>query len=781
MKKLNDFLNNPKKLNNNKKIAIQTLTGFGIGMFIFFLLLTIITYINIPQLYSSVLTTILGVLLALISLLLIFNKKYTAAKYLLALSTPYVLIASSIIVKSNGYFINIYTFLTPKFLTILFLMAPVIFFGIRQKKHLIISLLILSPIIVFFDSIHEYFGIDIQHLQVDNSFYPLFLVVISLFYAFVLLSMLFVEKSNLLYKQQIDIQKEIIEKDKEELKILVEQNNLIASNINDFVWMFDLNLKPIYVNPTCFKFTGYTEQELMNIDFKVLHTEKSYQKIIKLISQAEKQTKDESRQVITEVEYIKKDGTLITVEVIGKSVYDKNGKKTAIVGVSRDITLRKQHERELLFQSNLYKILNITSKNKPLLFILQEVLDQLLTIEGLDIKHKGLIFLTNKKGVLEIAAHTDVDALLSLCSSVKKGQCLCGKVLESKQKMFCSHVDHKHDIIPPNMKPHGHYVVPIMHNDNVLGVINIYIDVNQKKESKVETFLEAVANVLARKIISEKNKEQLKKHQIEIAQKNKFIESTLHELNQSISYAQFLQKSLMPNQETINHFFKESSVLFLPKDKVSGDFYFAHEVDNKLIFGIGDCTGHGIPGSMLASMSVEAVKYLVETSHNKHPDEILTELREVAKKRFSINLHDKRSDSMDAIMCMYDREKDKLYFSGGFLDLIIVRNNKELIEYKGTKCPVGTYPVEYSFELHEIDLQKEDVLYLSSDGYIDQFGYPEAKDKPTKFKRKRFRELLINISNLPCNEQVKILKETLNDWRKDIDQIDDVTVFIAKH
>ncbi len=770
-----------KKLENDKKLAVKLLIIFSIIIGGLFFMFTLLIFINLGTFNLASVTTGLSSLVSFLSAYLAYKEKYNISKFIIVLFPPYAITITSVIVKINFPELNnVYTFLTPKIFCIIYLMTPIIFFGVKQKKKLILSFILLSPTILFFDYFHQFFGINLANSPYIHQFYPLFVGMIFLFYFLALVSLLFFQKVNIIFRKKIEQQKQIIEKDKEELNLLVEQNALISSNINDFVWMFDLNMKVKYVSPSCFNFTGYTEEELMNIDFSKLHTKKSNQKIQQLVSTAIKE-KNKGKEVTTEIEYIKKDGTTFIAEVIGKSIFDEKGNKTAIVGVSRDITIRKEQEKELLFQANLYKILDITSKNKPLLFVLQEVLDQILTIDGLDIKHKGLIFLTNNKGELEIAAHTNVDALLSMCTTVKKGQCLCGKVLASKQKMFCSHVDHKHDIIPPNIKPHGHYVNPIIFNDKVIGVINIYIDVNQKRDPKVEAFLDAVSDVLARKIMSEKQKEVLKVQQIEILEQKKLIESNLKEINESISYAQFLQQSLIPNQETINQFFKESCVLFLPKDKVSGDFYFAHHMGDNLYFGVGDCTGHGIPGSFLAAMSIEAVKYVVETGKGQTPEILLNNLRDVAKKRFSINLQDKRTDSMDAAICMYNIKTDELYYSGGFMDLFIVRNNNEIIEYKATKNPVGTYPVEKDFELHYLDLIEGDVLYIASDGFIDQFGYQENKTKPTKFKRKRFKELLIKISHLPCDEQVKELEKTLLNWRKDIDQIDDVTIFIAKH
>lgn len=122
-------------------------------------------------------------------------------------------------------------------------------------------------------------------------------------------------------------------------------------------------------------------------------------------------------------------------------------------------------------------------------------------------------------------------------------------------------------------------------------------------------------------------------------------------------------------------------------------------------------------------MSIEAVKYAIKTNQNDMPNVILEKLRIVAKDRFSTNEYDKREDSMDAALCMYNKSEEKLYFSGGFINLLVVKDNKELIIYNATRCPIGAYPVEHDFELNEIELHKGDMIYLVSDGYGDQYGF----------------------------------------------------------
>jgi len=652
-------------INSDKSDAIKLLKVFIIGVCLIFTFLATLYYINSEGFFPPFIILFSGALTMAISYFLISKKKYLLAKFIVSVLPPYFILIASLITKSHDVFSNVYTFLTPRFLVLLYVMVPIIIFGTYQKKYLIISLLILSPNVLLFEYFHTQVGVNLVDLEYVYSFHPIFIIMSSVFLGFSFISILLFQKNNQRYRQKILKNNKKINDEKEKIAIL-------NSNLE--------------------------------------------------------------------------------------------------------------------YQSNLYKVLDIASKSKQLFFILQEVLEEIMSITSLTDERKGLIFITNTNGDLEIAAHKNVDTLFSTCSIIKKGQCLCGEVLESKKKIFCDSVGHNHTIIPEGMRPHGHYVTPILHQEDVMGVINIYIKEGEEKDQKIEDFLEGVASILSRKIVADKVEEKLKLKNIEldfsknvVEKTNLELKETYKELDESIAYAEFMQKSLIPNSETLDVYFKESGIFFSPKDRVSGDFYFAHDMGDLLYFGVADCTGHGIPGSFLAAMSTEALKSVILNLKNAKPNIILEELRIVAKERFSINFGDKRSDSMDASICMYDKKEETICFSGGFSDLIIVRGNAELIEIKGTKCPVGSYPIEPMFEIHHLKLQKGDVIYLSTDGFVDQFGHVEGREKPAKYKKKRFRELILKINHLDCKTQVEILEKTLNKWRGNLEQIDDVTVFVAKH
>lgn len=268
----------------------------------------------------------------------------------------------------------------------------------------------------------------------------------------------------------------------------------------------------------------------------------------------------------------------------------------------------------------------------------------------------------------------------------------------------------------------------------------------------------------------------------EIKARDKTLIYTLSQLNKSIDHAEYIQRTLIPNQKTLNSIFNDMSALYIPKDHVSGDFYFARKKERSVYFGIGDCTGHGVPGAFIASMSIQSILLLLDKqTEPMMPDILLEALRKTALERV-VNSETNLTDSMDAGICLYDDKSETLCFSGGFINLILLRNSKEVIEYKGTRCPVGSYPKELPYHLHTIKIEKNDIIYLASDGYFDQFGNDIKSGiiNVTKFKKKKFKEFIISICHLSSEEQTKQLKDRFYSWKGEQDQTDDVTVLVNK-
>jgi len=241
-------------------------------------------------------------------------------------------------------------------------------------------------------------------------------------------------------------------------------------------------------------------------------------------------------------------------------------------------------------------------------------------------------------------------------------------------------------------------------------------------------------------------------------------------ITDSIEYARRIQTAILPSLELfsdkIEHF-----VLFKPRDIVSGDFYWAEMVNNKHVIITADCTGHGVPGAFMSMLGVTLLNEIILTERMIRPDQILNTLRDKVIDALKQEAGSDVKDGMDMTVCVIDYERDMVQFSGANNPLYHLRQG-ELTQVKGDKMPVAIHEVMDDFSLHELDLRKGDTLYTFSDGYADQFGGPNHK----KFLVRNFRNLILSIQDLSMIEQGTRLDETFENYRKDVEQVDDVVV-----
>lgn len=244
------------------------------------------------------------------------------------------------------------------------------------------------------------------------------------------------------------------------------------------------------------------------------------------------------------------------------------------------------------------------------------------------------------------------------------------------------------------------------------------------------------------------------------------------EITDSINYAKRIQEAILPNVDFLKKKFTDGFVLYQPKDIVSGDYFYFHETEEMVYVAAIDCTGHGVPGAM---MSVIANSLLKEVFFNKKlskPDEILFALDELLFDALNKdNPEEIRYDGMDISLCAFDKTNDVLSYSGAMRP-IYVRKNNTLLEIKGSKFPLGFHHSKKDFNVHTISLEKEDAVYLFTDGYCDQFG----GDKNKKLNRKAFKELLLSISEMNADEQEAFLEYALKNWKQEEEQTDDILV-----
>ena len=262
-----------------------------------------------------------------------------------------------------------------------------------------------------------------------------------------------------------------------------------------------------------------------------------------------------------------------------------------------------------------------------------------------------------------------------------------------------------------------------------------------------------------------------------LEEKNKSLLKKNEDITDSIQYARKIQDAILPSVDAIAKNLTDAFVLYLPKDVVSGDFYWYYKKDNKLFIAAVDCTGHGVPGALMAVVGNSILKDVIVKRGIENPSEILMALDDDVNNLFQKEgSYDVMSDGMDVALAVIDLETNILSFSGAMRPLWLVRDN-EVIDIKGNRFPIGYfYGVEKSFETVELQLKKDDQIYLFSDGYADQFG--GEKDK--KFNRKKMKELLISINSMNGEEQQGFLEYALKNWRQEIVQTDDVLIIGLK-
>ncbi len=269
----------------------------------------------------------------------------------------------------------------------------------------------------------------------------------------------------------------------------------------------------------------------------------------------------------------------------------------------------------------------------------------------------------------------------------------------------------------------------------------------------------------------------------EVRNQKKKIEEAHKDITDSVRYAQRIQSAILPPIEEIKESLPEMFVLFKPKDIVSGDFYFYAKVDSTLVLAACDCTGHGVPGAFMSMIGSRLLSEIVINEKVTDAAEILNSLkRGVIKALGKAGAEGEQKDGMDMCLCVFQKGKHGTYsriqYAGAYNPLFIVRRNsanglqnKEVEEIKADLRPVGYLEgEEKSFTNHEIELNIGDSIYLMSDGYQDQFGGKRGK----KFMVKRLRKLLVSMSDRSMEEQHDIMNETIEDWKGQTNQIDDI-------
>jgi ligand-binding sensor domain-containing protein/serine phosphatase RsbU (regulator of sigma subunit) len=275
-----------------------------------------------------------------------------------------------------------------------------------------------------------------------------------------------------------------------------------------------------------------------------------------------------------------------------------------------------------------------------------------------------------------------------------------------------------------------------------------------------------------KKVLEQKVEERT----VELKESNHKLFDALHDIKDSINYAERIQRAMLPADATIQRNLPTSFILFKPRDVVSGDFYwFSHKGGIDYIAAV-DCTGHGVPGAFMSMVGSALLNEIILTKNITNPSEILALLNRGVQDALKQRENQTR-DGMDLALCAIDYANRKVQYAGANRALWIIRNSvgaNEVEEIKATKCAIGGFTDESQhYAMHEIELKANDTIYMSSDGYADQFGGTNGK----KLMTKRFKEILLGIQNQAMNMQHKTLDFEITEWMGSThEQVDDILV-----
>lgn len=257
------------------------------------------------------------------------------------------------------------------------------------------------------------------------------------------------------------------------------------------------------------------------------------------------------------------------------------------------------------------------------------------------------------------------------------------------------------------------------------------------------------------------------------------VEEINKEITDSIQYAKRIQTAILPSKKVIDQLIPDAFILYKPKAIVAGDFYWLEPTQEGVLFAAADCTGHGVPGAMVSVICNNALNRSVREYGLTDPGQILDKTRALVNAEFEKS-DDEVKDGMDIALCHLIRKEygGILKFSGANNPVWIVRKG-DLIELKGDKQPVGKYEHANPFHQKEFELEKGDTIYVFSDGYVDQFGGEQlerVKAGGKKFKAKALKSLILSFQEESMQNQLAILSKTFEDWKGDLEQVDDVCI-----
>lgn len=516
----------------------------------------------------------------------------------------------------------------------------------------------------------------------------------------------------------------------------------LINNIPDFVYIKDTELRYLLVNKALANDLNKTDQEIIGRNVSEFLTPELAEFYNKLDFQVLK-----SKQPIYNIEqkFISPQGKERWTLVSKLPLFDENNIIYAIIGISRDITEQKLKEEIII------------EKNRQFENTIQNLEDIYFRTD-----FEGNLILTSKS----IEKHFEYSI-----EEIKKIN-----IFKDLIKTLNFSADNEIETEKLTNKSFNNISVKFKIKDEKLfyGIANINIWAD--KHGVPQGFEGIITNTteithLQKELIS-KNKILNISLEITRTQKEK-LEELYNNLTDNINYARTIQFSLLPSTEILDKFFKEHFLFFEPRDIVSGDFYFVNQKEQNIYFAVGDCTGHSVTGAFLTILSISYLNQILYESNVSNTAGILNKLRSLIQQTFK-DTGSFNNNGLDISICSYNIQTKTLQFSAANQNLFIA-NNGVIKVINGDRMPIGFYYENTPFNFFDYQVSENDIVYLLSDGFTDQFTCNETQ-RLKKFGTKRLKTLLANISQMPLSEQYDFIIKTFFEWKGSEVQIDDVTV-----
>lgn len=555
----------------------------------------------------------------------------------------------------------------------------------------------------------------------------------------------FLDEDGKVY-QYLSINYDITERKKieEEIKASEEKFRNLVEQAGDAIFIIDPDVALLTeVNIAASKLLGYTREELLSLSFdQVFFPEDIAQNPLRFSKLSKERT-----SMVTERKMRRKDGTEVYTEINTGLLQGNN-----FICIVRDITERREAEEKLRRSEEMNRAM------------IENMQDGLLL---LDSELKALYQSPSGERITGYTSEERLNGtsgLMAYPDDAERVKNILQKTLDNPNVPvhFESRAIHKSGKVVWLENT----AINLLDNPSIGAVMINYSDITARV--KAENDIKELNESLELKVVQRTE---------ELYQMNTVLEHRNHEITDSINYAENIQRAILSKYEDCTRLFPQSFVLWMPKDVVSGDFYWCYSTKKYDFIAVVDCTGHGVPGALMSIIANQMLGKVVGSHGFVEPRDILFHLDDAIIS----SLHQENGlvkDGMDMALCRVDKEKKELLFAGAQRPLYY-HNGNELSEISGSKSGIGGFVSGSDLKIFSqttIQYKQGDSFYLTSDGYYSQFGGEKGK----KMMKKRFFELVSDIAGKPVSEQPELLRDYYIDWQNNEEQTDDVLVIGVK-